>query len=49
MSEKQKEELDAVASATECTGAVSAIPWEGDTEEQRKLVKVHRQGKKHKA
>ena len=46
MSEKRKDELDAVASATECTGAVPAIPWDGDTEEARKLMKVHRQGKK---
>ena len=48
MSEKQKDELNAVASATECTGAVPAIPWDGDTEEQRKLHQVHKQGKKGK-
>ncbi len=48
MSEKRKDGLDAVASATECTGAVAAIPWDGDTEEQRKLMKVHQQGNKKK-
>ena len=41
-----QDEIKAVASATECTGAVSAIPWDGDTEEQRRLVHVHAQGKK---
>lgn len=46
MSEKRRDELDAVVSATECTGAVPAIPWDGDTEEARKLMKVPRQGKK---
>lgn len=48
MSEKRKDGLDAVASATECTGAVAAIPWDGDTEEQRKLMKVPQQGNKKK-
>ena len=48
MSEKKKDELNATASATECTGAVAAIPWDGDTEEQRKLHQVHRQGKNKK-
>ncbi|MBQ7519646.1 MAG: hypothetical protein IJU12_04940 [Clostridia bacterium] len=49
MSEKKKDELDAIASATECTGAVPAIPWDGDTEEERKLLKVHRQEKRKRA
>lgn len=34
------DEIKAVASATECTGAVPAIPWDGDTAPQRRLVRV---------
>lgn len=41
----KEDEIKAVASATECTGAVPAIPWDGDTEDQRKLLHVHRQPK----
>ena len=43
MKEPHKDDLDAVASAAECTGAVPAMPWDADTEESRKLLKIHRQ------
>ena len=38
-----EDEIKAVVSATECTGAVPAVPWDGDTENARKLLRVHRQ------
>ena len=34
----EKDEIKAVVSATECTGAVPAVPWDGDTENARKLL-----------
>lgn len=43
MSEKNQDSLESVASATECTGALPAIPWDGDTENSRRLLRIHRQ------
>jgi len=43
MCEQNRDFPDAVASSTECTGAVPAIPWDGDTQAQRRLLRVHGQ------
>ena len=40
MADHAPDRLDAVVSATECTGAVPAIPWEGDTEASRRLLRM---------
>ena len=33
-----EDEIKAVVSATECTGALPALPWDGDTENARRLL-----------
>ncbi len=38
-----EDEIKAVVSATECTGALPALPWDGDTENARRLLRIHRQ------
>lgn len=43
MTEHPQDCLDAVASATECTGALPAVPWDADTENARRLLRIHRQ------
>lgn len=43
MSEHFKDDVFTVASNTECTGILPAMPWDADTEEARKLYHVHRQ------
>lgn len=42
MTERPQDQLDAVASASECTGILPAIPPEGDTGENRSLLGIHR-------
>ena len=43
MTDQPRDVLDAVASSTECTGALPAVPWDADTEENRRLLRIHRQ------
>ena len=38
-----QDEIKAVASATEYTGMLPAIPWDGDTSPQRRMMHVHRE------
>ncbi len=38
-----KDELDAIASASEWTGMLPAIPWDGDTGSVRRMMHVHAQ------
>ena len=38
-----EDEIKAVVSATECTGALPALPWDGDTENARRMLRIHRQ------
>lgn len=43
MQQKPQDEIKAVASATEWTGALPAVPWDGDTAPLRRLMRVHAQ------
>ena len=43
MQEEQKDGVETVVSSTECTGILPAIPWDADTENARRLYRVHRQ------
>ena len=43
MEKQQKDEIKAVASATECTGMLPAVPPDGNTASVRKMLRVHAQ------